>query len=329
VSPAPTLHVITGGAGFIGVNLARELLKRGDALLLIDNLSRGRRDYVENLGGPNRVAFVQADASVESQLEEALRSVENAREVEVWHLCANSDIPAGVNDPTVDLRDTFMVTFELLQAMRRRGWRHLHFASTSAVYGDHGVTPLTEATFVEPISNYGAMKLASEAAIRAWCESSGGQASVFRFPNVVGVPATHGVLLDFTHKLRADPTVLPVLGDGTQRKAYLHVGDLVDAMLFIRDRDLQGYQLFNIGPRDEGITVREIAEISRALVSPDARLDFGSESRGWVGDVPRFRYDVSKLARLGWSTPHSSRETIEKAAKEIALQEGALAPRGN
>lgn len=316
------LTVITGGAGFVAVNLARRLLERGDDLLLIDNLSRGRKAYVEALGMSNRVRFVEADVSDPAALEAALAGAERASSVEVWHLCANSDIPAGVNDATVDLRDTFMVTFTLLQAMRARGWKRLMFSSTSAIYGDHGANALTETTFAEPISNYGAMKLASEAAIRAWVESSGGQASVFRFPNVVGVPATHGVLLDFTHKMQADPAVLPVLGDGTQRKAYMHVADLVDAMLFIRDKNLPGYDVFNIGPTDEGITVREIAEISRNRVSPQADIAFGTENRGWVGDVPRFVYDVSKLTRLGWGTANDSRKTVERAVNEIAAQEG-------
>ncbi|WP_199089688.1 NAD-dependent epimerase/dehydratase family protein [Bosea sp. ASV33] len=321
-----SLHVITGGAGFVATNLARALLERGSRLVLIDNLSRGKRSYVDALGHSNRISFIEADVSHEGELEAALSSVSAEPDAEIWHLCANSDIPAGVNDPTVDLRDTFMVTFALLQLMRRNGWKRLHFSSTSAVYGDHGSAPLTEETFVEPISNYGAMKLASEAAIRAWCESSGGRASVFRFPNVVGVPATHGVLIDFVRKLQADSSVLPVLGDGTQRKAYLHVSDLVEAMLFIRQRDLAGYQLFNIGPRDEGITVREIAELVCQRVAPEARLSFGAEGRGWVGDVPRFRYDVSKLAKLGWSSAQSSLETIRMAIDQIAMQEGVGAP---
>lgn len=318
------LHVITGGAGFIAVNLARALLERGDRVLLIDNLSRGRRSYVDNLGHADRVDFVQADIAAIDELESALSTASGSEAVDVWHLCANSDIPAGIADPAIDLRDTFLVTFNLLQSMRARGWRRLHFASTSAVYGEHGTAPLKEITFAEPISNYGAMKLASEGLIRAWCEATGGQANIFRFPNVVGVPATHGVLLDFTRKLLADPTVLPVLGNGSQRKSYLHATDLVDAMLFIRNRDLKRYQVFNIGPHDDGITVREIAEIARARLAPAARLAFGEGDRGWVGDVPRFNYDVSKLEDLGWRSPHSSSETITRAIDEIAHQESPV-----
>jgi UDP-glucose 4-epimerase len=315
------LCVVTGGAGFIGVTLTQALLARDHRVLLIDNLSRGRREYVEALGPSNRVSFRQADVSVPSELKDALENA-SAEDVEVWHLCANSDIPAGIADPHVDLRDTFMVTFTLLEEMRRRGWRTLHFASTSAVYGDHGTAELTETTFVEPISNYGAMKLASEAFIRAACEVNMDRANVFRFPNVVGTPATHGVILDFIHKLKRDPTVLPVLGNGSQRKAYLHVQQLIEAMMFIRDHGDGGYRVFNIGPKDIGITVREIAEIVRDRTSPNARIDFGSEDRGWVGDVPRFTYNTDKLTKLGWSASMSSRDAVLLAVDQIATQEG-------
>ncbi|MCL7999181.1 NAD-dependent epimerase/dehydratase family protein [Brucella sp. 21LCYQ03] len=316
------LHVITGGAGFVAVNLARKLLDRGHNLILIDNLSRGQQHYVDSLHGGARVNFLKINLAEASEAADAFGHVGPSDTVEVWHLCANSDIPAGVNDPSVDLRDTFLTTYEVIKGLKRRGILRLHFSSTSAVYGDHGEKELTEESYVEPISNYGAMKLASEASIRAWCESSGGSANIFRFPNVVGVPATHGVLIDFVTKLKRDMNVLPVLGDGSQRKAYLHVSDLVEAMLFIRDKNLKGFNVFNIGPKDEGITVREIAELTRSRVSPKANIKFGSGNRGWVGDVPRFRYGVEKIRKIGWETTNSSHEAIARAIDEIAIQEG-------
>lgn len=321
---APTIHVITGGAGFIAVNLARELLARGDRVWLIDDLSRGRREFVEALPAQDRVAFRQADVSVAGELDAGLDGVAEfapGSPIEVWHLCANSDIPAGVNDPEVDLKDTFLVTHRLLAAMRAREWKVLHFASTSAVYGDHGSTSLTEESVCQPISNYGAMKLASEAAIHAAAEFFLQRVNIFRFPNVVGVPATHGVILDFLGKLAATPDCLEVLGNGTQRKAYLHVGDLIAGMMWIRARESQGTLTYNIGPPDDGVTVREIAELTRDRASPGARLQFGTEGRGWIGDVPRFSYDIGKLAQSGWTPALSSRDAIMRAIEEIWLQE--------
>jgi UDP-glucose 4-epimerase len=321
------LNIITGGAGFVSFNLAKCLLDRGDELLLIDNLSRGRLEYVEALvdyartiGNSQKVLFEKADISDVAQLKFALSSIDRD-DVEVWHLCANSDIPAGVEDASVDLRDTFLVTYNLLNEMKAKGWKKLHFSSTSAVYGDHGVEYLTEESRTEPISNYGAMKLASEAAIRAACEAFLDQVNVFRFPNVVGVPATHGVILDFIHKLKKDSTVLHVLGNGTQCKAYLHVSELIEAMLWIRDKDFKGYHVYNIGPEDLGVTVKNIAEAVRDYVSPSAHIAFGSGNRGWVGDVPRFSYKVDKLSQIGWTAKYSSTDAIRRAVNEISTQE--------
>ena len=174
-----------------------------------------------------------------------------------------------------------------------------------------------------PISNYGAMKLASEAMISAAAESWLNRAWVFRFPNVVGTPATHGVILDFVRKLKATPGELQVLGNGTQQKAYVHVADLVDAMCFITEHAQEMVNVYNIGPSDSGCSVRQIAETVVRRVSPGAKIAYGTEGRGWVGDVPRFSYSVAKLAALGWNTSHGSVDAVARAVDEIATQEQA------
>jgi len=165
------------------------------------------------------------------------------------------------------------------------------------------------------------MKLASEAIITAALESYLDRAFVFRFPNVVGVPATHGVILDFVRKLKATPGNLDVRGDGTQRKSYLHGDDLLDAMLHIRDHapDKLGY--FNIGPDDEGVTVKVIAEAVVARVSPQARITYGQGNKGWIGDVPKFAYSTAKLSKLGWRPRLGSTAAIRKAVDQVAQQE--------
>ena len=215
-----------------------------------------------------------------------------------------------------------MTTFNTLALMKELGIPVIAFASSSAVYGDLGDRRLTEdAGPLFPISNYGAMKLASEAAISAAVESSLKQAFLFRFPNVVGVPATHGVIFDFVRKLAASPARLDVLGDGTQRKGYLHVEELVDAMLFIRDRADQRLNYFNIGPDDEGATVRFIAEEVVRRVSPTARVAYGQGNKGWPGDVPRFSYSTRKLSSLGWRPRLGSEQAISMAVDQVARQE--------
>ena len=240
---------------------------------------------------------------------------------DVWHLAANSDIPAGVEDPSIDLQRTFLTTVGTLAAMRTHGISTLHFASSSAIYGDLGMREIVEDIGpLEPISNYGAMKLASEAQIRASVEAYLPRANIFRFPNVIGVPATHGVIMDFIAKLRATPHRLDVLGDGSQQKAYLHVDDLIEAMLHIASRDGR-YVVYNIGPTDEGVTVRWIAETVRDYVAPNATIHFGEGSRGWVGDVPRFWYSTARLRATGWAPRVGSEDAVRRAVAEIAQED--------
>ena len=317
------IHVITGGAGFVAVNLAGRLLDRGVGVLALDDLSRGRRDYWEPFAGRDGFRSEVVDLTDLPAFRAALApAAERGGVSDIWHLAANSDIPAGIADPAIDLRQTFMTTFNTLIVAKEVSAQVLHFASSSAIYGDLGEQAIHEDIGpLQPISNYGAMKLASEAQIRAAVEAHLPRANVFRFPNVVGVPATHGVMLDFVHKLRATPDTLDVLGDGSQRKAYLHVEDLVEAILFIADKAPARYNVYNVGPSDEGIHVREIAEIVRDRVSPAARIRYGTGSRGWIGDVPRFRYSTERLARLGWSPRLDSRAAVLRAVDQIVAQE--------
>jgi len=317
-----THHLVAGGAGFVGVNLVRALLDRGDSVVVFDDLSNGRQQNLASVFGHPQFQFEVVDCSDPVALEEALRRGP-LRIEEVWHLAANSNILAGVSDPLIDLQRTFMTTFALLQVMRSLGVGVIHFASSSAIYGDQAERVIHEDIGpLQPISNYGAMKLASEAQIRAAVEAWLLRANIFRFPNVVGVPATHGVMYDFCRKMKINPNRLDVLGNGAQQKLYLHVDDLVQAMLHIGRLEQGGkFRVFNIGPEDDGVTVRFIAETIRGLTNADAAIAYGSEERGWVGDVPRFRYSTEKLQKTGWIPALSSAMAVRRAAVEIVAQE--------
>lgn len=314
---------ITGVAGFIGSNLAAAMLERGDEVAGFDNLCLGSTRNLDSILGHPNFAFEIVDLADFDAYRSALRALHSRSPItEVWHLAASSDIPAGIADPHVDLRDTFMTTHNTLLLMKELGIETIAFSSSSAVYGDLGDRNLTEDTGpLFPISNYGAMKLASEAAISAALESYLKRAFVFRFPNVVGVPATHGVILDFIRKLKVTPENLDVLGDGTQQKSYLHAEELVDAMLFIRKHAGDKLNYYNIGANDEGVTVRFIAEKVVERVAPRARITFGQGNKGWVGDVPKFTYSIAKLSNLGWRPRLGSAQAICKAVGQVAEQE--------
>jgi UDP-glucose 4-epimerase len=309
--------LVVGGAGFIGSVLIKRMLSKNKRIIVVDKLSLGSVDNIDL----SQVIFHHVDIiELDDVLDLLILQDENIEEV--WHLAANSDIPAGVKEIDVDLSDTFMSTVSVLKIMKTIGCKKLYFASSSAIYGDHQERLHEDSGPLFPISNYGAMKLASEAAITASLESFLEKVTIFRFPNVVGVPATHGVILDFVRRLKEDPSHLSVLGNGTQQKTYIHVDELVDSMLFIANNTTVGLNYYNIGAMDDGVLVRTIAEETVKRVAPGATIHYQDSDRGWVGDVPKFLYSVDKLTQLGWEPKCSSLQAIVKAVDQIAIVEG-------
>jgi len=293
-------------------------LDGGFTVIGVDDFSRGVESNLARARQHPRFEFHKLDLSDESAVLGELAPRLQAKPIaEVWHMAANSDIPAGVRDPRVDHRNTFMTTFNTLLLMRELRIPSIAFASTSAVYGEHpGILRETTGPLL-PISNYGAMKLAAEGLISAAVEAYLERAYIFRFPNVLGLRLTHGIIYDFLNKLRANPIELEVLGDGKQQKPYLHVSDLIEAMIFIRERALERVNLFNIGPQDEGATVSEIAAAVLAGIESGAAIRYTGGDRGWVGDVPRFQYSVEKLASLGWGAQATSIEVVRRTVAEV------------
>jgi UDP-glucose 4-epimerase len=306
--------LVTGAAGFIGSHLTDRLLEQGHTVVGIDNLSRGTRENIEPARKNPEFHFFQADLTDLASFGNIARQFDVEM---VWHLVANSDIGAGVADPNVDLRDTFQTTFNTLLVMREQKIGKLAFASTSAVYGLNDAVLTEDIGPLFPISNYGAMKLASEALISAAVESYLERAWLFRFPNVIGSRATHGIIFDLLTKLSKNPPDLEVLGDGTQQKPYLHVSELIEAMLLVVAQADRPLNWFNIGPPDEGATVRQIAEAVLREAAPSLPIRFTGGNRGWVGDVPSFRYSIDKIKRLGWSPQRTSTQAVEQAVSEI------------
>jgi UDP-glucose 4-epimerase len=327
----PTL-IVTGAAGFIGSHLTDALLARGCRVIGIDNFSRGlRANLAAALKNP-RFELLTADLAEASDCERLIRHLgaqfsakAGAQRIDqLWHLAANSDIPAGVADLNVDLRDTFLSTVGSLRLARQFGIQDFFFTSTSAVYGEHEGQLTERSGPLLPISNYGAMKLASEAAISAATCAYLKRSRIFRLPNVVGARSTHGLIFDMYRKLAASPNSVEVLGDGTQCKQYLHVGELVEAVLWIADHSTNSsIDCFNLGPSaDPGITVRRILEILLETAESHAVPHYTQEDRGWVGDVPHFAYSVEKLNALGWRAKGTSEDAIRRACAELRPKSG-------
>jgi UDP-glucose 4-epimerase len=314
-------HLITGAAGFIGSQLADALLAGGDVVAGVDDFSLGRPMHLAKASASPRFSFVEADVSDVQTATHAFRGLAGEAPPDlVWHLAANSDIAAGVADPSIDFRRTLQTTFATIEAAKAVGARAVAFASTSAVYGETDKRLTEEVGPLLPISSYGAAKLAGEALLSAAAESSLDRIWIFRFPNVIGPRATHGALYDFAGRLAGRPASLRVLGDGTQTKPYLHVSELIAAMRFIVANARERRNLFNIGPESGGSRVSFMAEAMIARIAPGTPIAYTGGDRGWVGDVPRFDYSTERLAKLGWRPKLSSDDAVRRAVEELALE---------
>ena len=289
--------LVTGGAGFIGSHLIDRLVARGDDVVVIDNLSSGDVGFIQPHIDNGRVRLVEGDICNPADVGRAM-----AMEIDcVFHLAANPDIRLGTRITDTDLQQGTVATYNILEAMRLNDVDRIVFASSSVVYGEDAPLPTPEDHGpCMPISLYGASKQAGEGLISCWVGTFGLQAWIFRFANIIGARGTHGVIFDFIHKLKNDPTRLEVLGNGLQEKSYMEVGDCVDAMLHVMSNAHQPLNLFNLGSHDTA-SVRRIAEIVVEVTGcADARIEYTGGDRGWAGDIPRARLGIDKMLQTGF-----------------------------
>lgn len=304
--------LITGGAGFIGSHLCDALLAKGHKLTAIDNLVLGRKENIFHLLGGNDFEFIEEDLLHEKAMRDIFK---NGKFDMVYHLAANSDIQKGGKDPMVDYNLTFNTTFHVLQYMKEFGVKKFFFASTSAIYGETYDVLDEDYGPLRPVSNYGAGKLASEAFISAFSLTYQIQTWITRFPNVVGERFTHGVIYDFIHKLQKNAAELVVLGNGEQCKPYVYVKDLVAGILHVVEHATDPYNVYMLGS-DTRTKVKEIAAMVIEEMGLEAKIKYTGGDRGWAGDVPEFRYDLSKVNRLGWKAAYTSNESVRLAIQK-------------
>lgn len=303
--------IVTGGAGFIGSHLCDALIARGHQITVVDNLVLGRKENIEHLLDNPNFRFIVEDINNKP----GMKYIFNDGFDMVYHLAANSDIQKGGKDPMVDYQLTFNTTFNILQLLKEYEIKKFFFASTSAIYGETYDMLNEDYGPLKPVSNYGAGKLASEAFISAFSSTYNIQTWITRFPNVVGERFTHGVIYDFIKKLHNNPEELEVLGNGEQCKPYVYVKDLVEAILYVIGNATERYNVYMIGS-DSRTKVKEIASMVIEEMGLDAKIRYTGGDRGWVGDVPEFRYDLTKINKLGWSAPHNSNESVRLAIQK-------------
>jgi UDP-glucose 4-epimerase len=300
--------LVTGGAGFIGSNLISRLLNEKHHVICVDDFTLGKKENILPFMGNTNFHFFEKDIS----LVQNLLDIAAAYTIDyIFHLAANSDIQLSGQDPRMDYKCTFLTSYAVLECMRQKGIKKLFFASSGSVYGEKPNVALTENSPLAPISYYGGAKMASEALMSSYCYMNDFDVTIFRFPNVIGPYLTHGVIFDFIKKLRQNPAQLKILGDGTQCKSYIFVQDLIDAILMIGLSDDKGLNIYNIGG-DGSTTVKEIADMvcGKLGLSGVVYIYTGGD-RGWKGDIPTFRFNISKIHQRGWYTKRNSTEAVQ------------------
>jgi len=308
---------VVGGAGFIGAHFVDFLLGDGAAgkVTVYDNFTSGREWHLDAHRSDSRFAIVRGN--VEDL--PALRRAMSDHDV-VIHLASNPDIARAATEPDIDFSQGTVLTNSVVEAMRTTSAKRILYASGSGVYGDLGSQVIAEDQgSLRPISTYGASKLAGEALIASYAAMFGLSGCAFRFGNVVGPRQTHGVGFDFARRLLADPTRLAILGDGSQEKSYVHVSDVIAAVMLAHARTALRYDVYNVATGDE-ISVKDIAALAVECTGGSlerVRFEFSGGDRGWKGDVPVVKLKTDKIRALGWVCRRSSRDALGDAIRAL------------
>ena len=315
--------LITGCAGFIGSSVLDRMLSLGHQVVGVDNFSTGQRRFLSAALKSDKFRLVEADLLDEMAMKSAFAGCDV-----VYHFAANADVRFGTDHPRRDLEQNTIATYNVLEAMRANGIKKIAFSSTGSVYGEALVVPTPEdGPFPVQTSLYGASKAAGEGLISAYCEGFGFQACIFRFVSILGERYTHGHVFDFYQKLKSDPSRLPVLGNGKQRKSYLYVQDCIDAMLLAMDKAPGKVNIFNLGVDGYCEVNNSIGWICEELgVRPS--LEYSGGDRGWIGDNPFIFLDTQRIQSLGWKPKFGIREGVIKTVQYLRENEWVFEARG-
>jgi UDP-glucose 4-epimerase len=305
--------LVTGGAGFIGSHIVDALVARGAEVVVYDNLTTGFERHLEGAFRSGRVSLVQGDILDLEALVAAMEGVS-----QVFHLAANADVRGGKQNTLIDLEQNTIGAHRVLEAMRRTGASTIVFTSSATVYGEPDRFPTPESYAPLQTSLYGASKLAAEAMIQAYCEYFGMRSFTFRFVSWIGERYSHGVVFDFMNKLRRNPSELEILGDGNQKKSYLHVEDGIRAIFLALDKMSGAKNVLNLG-HEEYMNVMDLASIvCEEMGLRDVRFKCLGGVRGWLGDSPFVHLDISRIKETGFAPAVPISEGIRRTVRYLS-----------
>jgi UDP-glucose 4-epimerase len=292
---------VTGGAGFIGSRLVEELLGQHE-VKVIDNLSSGKKENI-----PAQAELIEHDIKEEG-LEEELKDVDV-----MFHFAANPKVNTFPEDRDKDFDENLVGTKNMLEVCEKAGVEEFVFASSSVVYGEEAEIPTSETANMDPISMYGATKCGDEHMCKVYQQIFDIDMTIVRLANIVGGRNQKGVIYDFIHKLKDDPKELVILGNGKQRKSYLHIEDTINGIIKAWKSN---ETVFNIGSKDS-IDVDGIADIVTDEMNLEPEYKHTGGEKGWDGDVPEMRLSIEKLKKEGWRPERNSAESVRKTVREL------------
>jgi UDP-glucose 4-epimerase len=310
------LHLVIGGAGFIGVNLCDLLTKSGAKVLCVDDYSNSVSQ--KKIVGLN-YKIIKGDINninIQRKIVK-LVNLSDSKEILVWHLAANSDIQKSAYFPELDIDKTLKTSLSVIKLCSEFDSPRVVFASSSAIYGESSNHLNENDSFMTPVSSYGIAKLASELFFRKSLDYELQGLFIFRFPNVIGSPSTHGVLHDWKVKIKKNPKTLEVLGDGSQKKQFLHVKTLLKMMFFVIENSQNNLNVYNLSNNDDGLTIKDLSQLFQVKSLSDFDIKFGENSIGWRGDINSYKLDVTKLGQLGWKFDSNSKLEATMAIDEL------------
>jgi UDP-glucose 4-epimerase len=298
--------LVTGCAGFVGSNMVDDLLSKKNQVIGIDNLSTGKKFFLNKALKNKNFKFYKRDLKYYKSLIKIFKDCEV-----VYHFAANADIKNGLLHPQKDLKENTIVTSNVLEAMRKSNVRKIVFSSTGSVYGEPRQFPTKENTsFPIQTSLYGSSKSACESLITSYCYGFGFKAYIFRFVSLFGKRYTHGHLYDFYKQLKKNKKILKVLGNGLQKKSYLNISDCINAINFaMKFNNTKNINIYNLG-LNKYISVRQSIKYILKYLNLKPKIFYGNDNRGWIGDSPKIFLDISKIKKTGWKPTKSIKQSI-------------------
>ena len=309
--------LITGCCGFIGSHLTQFLIKKKFKVIGLDNLSTGKKKFI-NQFNKKYFKFYKIDL-LKQNLDYYFKNIDM-----VFHLSANADVRNGLNNRKKDLEQNIIVTHKILEQLVKNKIKKFAFSSSGSVYGDTKQIPTNEDCPL-PIqtSLYGASKISAEAFIEAYAEAYNINSYIFRFVSILGPRYSHGHVFDFTRQLLKNPKILYVLGDGNQRKSYLHVKDCIKAIWLSINKFKKKINRVNLGT-NEYFTVKASIKTICNRLDLKPKLIFKGGKRGWIGDNPLILLDIKKIKKTGWKPKLTIKQSVEDTVDYLVKNQWIL-----